>query len=50
MHDKAEILTLLTEMRGRLDELERLVRFGADHAIPTPLSFEEPEVEDLRNV
>jgi hypothetical protein len=47
MHDKAEILTLLTEMRGRLDELERLVRFGADHAIPTPLSFKEPEVEDL---
>ncbi len=47
MQNRAEILTLLTEMRGRMDELERLVRFGPDYAVPTPLSYEEPEVEDL---
>lgn len=47
MQNRAEILTLLTEMRGRLEELERLVRFGPDYAVVTPLSYEEPGVEDL---
>lgn len=47
MQNRAEILTLLTEMRGRMDELERLVRFGPDYAVVTPQSYEEPGVEDL---
>jgi len=47
MQNRSEILTLLTELRGRLDELERLVRFGPDYAVVTPMSFEEPGVEDI---
>ncbi len=47
MQNRAEVLTLLTELRGRLDELERLVRFGPDHAVVSPQSFESPLVEDV---
>ncbi len=47
MRMRAELLNLLTEVRGRLDELERLVRLGSDFAIPTPQSFEEMDVEDI---
>lgn len=47
MQNRADILSLLTELRGRLDELERLVRFGPDYAVITPQSFEEAGVADL---
>ena len=47
MKNRADLLTLLTEVRGRLDEIERLVRFGSDHAIIAPQSFEEAGVEDI---
>ena len=47
MQNKTEVLTLLTELRGRLDELERLVRFGPDYTVVTPQSFEEAGVEDI---
>ena len=47
MQNRAEILTLVTELRGRLDELERLVRFGSDHMVVGPKSFQDPQVEDL---
>lgn len=47
MNNRADLLTLLTEVRGRIDEIERLVRFGSDHAIITPQSFEEAGVEDI---
>jgi hypothetical protein len=50
MHNRADLLTLLSEIQGRLDELERLVRFGPDYAISTPQSFEEPGVEDITPV
>lgn len=47
MQNRAEMLTLLAEMRGRMEEMERLVRFGPDYAVVTPRAFEEPGVEDL---
>jgi hypothetical protein len=47
MQNRADILTLVTEVRGRLDEIERLVRFGPDHAYATPQSFEETGVQDI---
>ena len=47
MQNKVAVLSLLTEMRGRLDELERLVRFSPDQTAFTPLSYETHEVLDI---
>jgi len=47
MNNRAGLLTLIAEIRGRLEELERLVQFGVDYAITGPQAFEEPGVEDI---
>lgn len=47
MNNRAEILTMIAEVRGRLEELERLVQFGPDYEILTPAGYDEPDIEVL---
>jgi hypothetical protein len=47
MTNRAEALTLLAEVRGRLDELEHLIRTAPDPVVPTPSAFHSPGVETL---
>jgi len=47
MQNRSEILTLIAEVKGRLNELENLVQLGPDYAVPSPQAFEDPGVEDL---
>ena len=47
MKNRSEILTLIAEVKGRLNELENLVQLGPDYAVPSPQAFEDPGVEDL---
>ncbi|MCT8159969.1 hypothetical protein [Pseudoruegeria sp. SHC-113] len=44
---KNQILSLITEMRGRLDELESLTRAMPVSSVPSPASFEEEGVVSL---
>ena len=47
MENRSEILTLIAEIKGRLNELENLVQLGPNYAVPSPQAFEDPGVEDL---
>ena len=47
MRERAGFLNLITELRGRLDELERLVRTAPNHSIISPVSYDEDGVVDL---
>ena len=47
MQNRSEFLTLIAEVRGRLNELENLVQFGSNYAVPSPQAFEESGVEDI---
>ncbi|MEO1328784.1 MAG: hypothetical protein AAFW46_03905 [Pseudomonadota bacterium] len=47
MKNRKEMLTLITEMRGRLDELEQLAMSAPGVAVVTPQSFDEAGVEEL---
>jgi hypothetical protein len=44
MRERALLLNLVTELRGRLDELERLVRTAPNHSIISPVSYDEEGV------
>lgn len=45
MINRAEILTMIAEVRGRLEELERLVQFGPDFEILTPAGYDDPDID-----
>ncbi len=47
MRERAGFLDLITELRGRLDELERLVRTAPNHTILSPVSYDEDGVVDI---
>lgn len=47
MQHRSEFLTLIAEVRGRLNELENLVKFGSNYTVPSPQAFEESGVEDI---
>lgn len=47
MKNRAEALSLLAELRGRLDELEQLICFAPDFAVLSPALYDEPGVETL---
>lgn len=47
MNQRAEIFSLIADIRGRLDELEGVVRALPGSTVPTPASFDEPGVENL---
>jgi hypothetical protein len=44
MRERAGILNLVAELRGRLDELEQLVRTVPNHSIISPVSYDEDGV------
>ena len=41
MRERAGLLNLVAELRGRLDELERLVRTAPNHSILSPADYDE---------
>ncbi|MDZ7908636.1 MAG: hypothetical protein U5N10_10715 [Gemmobacter sp.] len=47
MINRAEMLTAIGEMRGRLDELERMIRLAPGGAVSAPGGFEAPGIEVL---
>lgn len=47
MRERALLLDLVTELRGRLDELEHLVRTAPNHSIISPVSYDEEGVVNL---
>lgn len=47
MRERAALLNLVAEMRGRLDELERMIRTAPNQAILAPASYDEAGVVDL---
>ena len=47
MRERAGLLNLVAELRGRLDELEHLVRTAPNHSIIGPVSYDEEGVVDL---
>lgn len=47
MRERAGLLNLVAELRGRLDELEQLVRTAPNHSIITPVSYDEDGVVAL---
>ena len=47
MRERAGLLNLVAELRGRLDELEHLVRTAPNHSIISPVSYDEEGVVDL---
>lgn len=47
MRERAALLNLVTELRGRLDELERMIRTAPNQAIMAPASYDETGVVDL---
>lgn len=44
MRERAGLLNLVAELRGRLDELERLVQTAPNHSIISPVSYDEDGV------
>ena len=44
MRERAGLLNLVAELRGRLDELEQLVRTAPNHSIIAPVSYDEDGV------
>lgn len=47
MRERAGLLNLVAELRGRLDELENLVRTAPNHSIISPVSYDDEGVVDL---
>jgi hypothetical protein len=47
MRERALLLNLVAELRGRLDELEHLVRTAPNHAIMSPVSLDGDDLVDL---
>ncbi|MGV8988661.1 MAG: hypothetical protein ACOH2H_20550 [Cypionkella sp.] len=47
MKNRAEALSLLTELRGRLDELEQLIYLAPDFVVLSPAIYDQPGVETL---
>jgi hypothetical protein len=47
MKNRAQALSLLTELRGRLDELEQMICLSPDFVVLTPALHDEPGVEVL---
>ncbi len=47
MRERAALLTLVAELRGRLDELERLAQTAPNHSIIGPASYDEDGVVAL---
>lgn len=47
MRERTMLLNIVAELRGRLDELEALIRTAPNNAIMTPASYDEEGVIDL---
>lgn len=47
MSQRAEMYSLIADIRGRLDELESFVRALPGSVVPSPASFDEPGVESF---
>lgn len=47
MRERAALLNIVAELRGRLDELEAMIRTAPNPAIVTPSSFDEAGVVEL---
>jgi hypothetical protein len=47
MRERAEMLNIVTELRGRLDELERMIKTAPAPAVGTPASFADEGVVDI---
>jgi len=47
MTQRLDLLTLVTEIRGRLDELETCLRTGEPFPVPAPRSFENRDIVDI---
>lgn len=47
MRERAALLNIVAELRGRLDELEAMIRTAPNAALVTPSSYDEDGVVDL---
>jgi len=47
MRERAALLNIVAELRGRLDDLEAMIRTAPNQAIITPSSYDEEGVVDL---